>query len=60
MDLLPLIPSELDGLPPGCLILGSGCSRRQLQAQLDAWRQRETSFELLLLLAATRLSLIHI
>ncbi|MBA4733158.1 MAG: TIGR00303 family protein [Synechococcus sp.] len=54
MDLLPLIPSELDGLPPGCLILGSGCSRRQLQAQLDAWRQRETSFELLLLLAATR------
>ena len=54
MDLLPLIPSDLEGLPSGCLILGTRCRRQQLQAQLDAWGHRDSSFDLLLLLAATR------
>ena len=54
MDLLPLIPSDLEGLPSGCLILGTRCRQQQLQAQLDVWGHQDASFDLLLLLAATR------
>ena len=54
MDLLPLTPSDVEGLPSGCRILGTRLCRQQLQAHLDAWRHRDSSFDLLLLLAATR------
>ena len=53
-DLLPLTLSDLEGLPLGCSIVGSRCSRQQFQAHLQPWRQRASGFDLLLLLAATR------
>ena len=46
--------SDLEGLPLGCSIVGSRCSRQQLQAHLQPWLQQTSGFDLLLLLAATR------